>query len=467
MQDVPAEGNTNCAADHKKDFKLITGLCPVQKVKVMDSGGTPVEMLAMIDSGSNTTLLSKNAAERLGIIGTATHLTMNLAGGEKRSETSEIIEITVASTTEEDIRKTLEVYTIKRPCSAAKTISKGTIEHFSHLKPVANKLHLSGGSIDLLIGTNFVDAFVDIHTLSGEPGEPIAKRNCFGWYVLGQINSPSIQCVQVGTVSTEDDIKKLIYQDTLGVKPTELCTCSENVLRENKFVKSLSDSTTLVDGRIQVRMPWNENGPPKRSNYDIAFKRMQSAEKSFQRKECLAIVNDEVQKLLEQDFVIKVPTEEVDHSQPEWYLPLQAVFTPERTTKVLLVFDASSKGHDGLSLNDHLEKGPNYINSLPNVLMAWRWNEVAYSGDIRKMFNQVLVHPDDQVFHRFLWRSDRSETPSVFQWIRLNFGDKPAPDIASNAINYLARVRTLFGTKNSRTFQGHSRAQFQFFKHSI
>ena len=29
------------------------------------------------------------------------------------------------------------------------------------------------------------------------------------------------------------------------------------------------------------------------------------------------------------------------------------------------------------------------------------------------------------------------------------------------------RVRTLFGTKNSRTFQGHSRAQFQFFKHSI
>ena len=61
-------------------------------------------------------------------------------------------------------------------------------------------------------------------------------------------------------------------------------------------------------------MPWNQNGPPKRSNYDIAFKRMQSAEKSFQRKECFAIVNDEVQKLLEQDFVMKVPTEELDQS---------------------------------------------------------------------------------------------------------------------------------------------------------
>ena len=187
-------------------------------------------------------------------------------------------------------------------------------------------------------------------------------------------------------------------------------------------------------------MPWNENGPPKRSNYDIALKRMQSAEKSFQRKECFKVVNDEVQKLSQQDFVIKVPKEEVDHSQPKWSLPLQAVFTPERTTKVRLVFDASSKGHDGLYLNDHLEKGPNYINSLPNVLLVRRWNEVAYSGDVRKMFNQVLVHPDDQVFHRFLWRSDRSETLSVFQWLRISFDDKPAPDIALNTISYLAKV---------------------------
>ena len=32
---------------------------------------------------------------------------------------------------------------------------------------------------------------------------------------------------------------------------------------------------------------------------------------------------------------------------------------------------------NGKSLNDHLEKGPNYVNSLPNVLMAWRFDNVA------------------------------------------------------------------------------------------
>ena len=178
------------------------------------------------------------------------------------------------------------------------------------------------------------------------------------------MNTSGIQSVDIGTVSIVEDVKKLLHQDLLGIKPTELCTCSENVLRENKFVRSLSDSTALVDGRIQVKMPWKESGPPRCSNYDITIKRLYSAEKSFKKKDCYEIVDEEVQKLLEQGFVIKVPPEEVDHNQPEWYLPLQVVFTPEKTTKVRLVFDSSSKGHNYLSLNDHLEKEPNYINSL-------------------------------------------------------------------------------------------------------
>ena len=71
-------------------------------------------------------------------------------------------------------------------------------------------------------------------------------------------------------MSVVDDIKALVQQDFLGVRPTELCTCRENVLRENKFVKALSASTKLVDGRIQVKIPWKDIGPLKQSNSDIA-----------------------------------------------------------------------------------------------------------------------------------------------------------------------------------------------------
>lgn len=159
-------------------------------------------------------------------------------------------------------------------------------------------------------------------------------------------------------MSAAENIRKLVYQDFLGVRPTELCTCSENALRENKCVKVLSASTTLVSGRVQVRMPWKETGPPKQSNYEIALKRMYSGEKSFKKKDCFAIVDEQVLKLVDQSFVIKVPPENIDHSQKEWYMPLHAVFTPEKSTKVTLVFDSSSKGHNGLFLNDHLEIKP-------------------------------------------------------------------------------------------------------------
>ena len=79
------------------------------------------------------------------------------------------------------------------------------------------------------------------------------------------------------------------------------------------------------------------------------------------------------------------------------------------------------------------------MNSPFDVLVGWREEEIAFAGDIAKMFNQVAVHPDDQKYHRFLWRNgDAHREPDVYQWVRLSFGDKPAPDLAINAINLLA-----------------------------
>jgi hypothetical protein len=94
---------------------------------------------------------------------------------------------------------------------------------------------------------------------------------------------------------------------------------------------------------------------------------------------------------------------------------------------------------DELSLNDVLEKRPCLMNSLFDVLIGWRQNEVAFAGDVSKMFNYIAVHPDDQKYHRFLWRDEETDRErDVYQWVRLSLGDKLAPDLAINAINVLA-----------------------------
>lgn len=136
---------------------------------------------------------------------------------------------------------------------------------------------------------------------------------------------------------------------------------------------------------------------------------MISFEKTFRRKDYLEVIQDEVQTQLEQEFGKEVPPDQINHGPPEQYLPLQAVFTPDRTTKVLLEFYASAQGRDGKLLNNYLEKGPNYIDSLPDTFIAWRFDKEAYTGDVRKMFNQAKIHPDDQVLHRFLWRTKDTE----------------------------------------------------------
>ena len=51
-----------------------------------------------------------------------------------------------------------------------------------------------------------------------------------------------------------------------------------------------------------------------------------------------------------------------------------------------------------------------------------------------------VLHPDDNIFHRFIWRKNQHDLSTVYQWLRLNFGSRPASDIASIAINILARA---------------------------
>ena len=60
------------------------------------------------------------------------------------------------------------------------------------------------------------------------------------------------------------------------------------------------------------------------------------------------------------------------------------------------------------------------------------------------MFNQIQISLTDRVYHRFLWRDNLSvKYPSDFQWKRLPFGDRPAPDLSISALHFL-------GDKHSR-----------------
>ena len=69
-----------------------------------------------------------------------------------------------------------------------------------------------------------------------------------------------------------------------------------------------------------------------------------------------------------------------------------------------IVFNSSAvfRGH---RLNDYWMKGPDLVNDLLEVVLRFRENEVAFIGDVSKMYHRIHIPEADQHAHRFLWRN--------------------------------------------------------------
>jgi hypothetical protein len=145
-----------------------TAHVPVQKSKVRNATGAPVEGLAMIDSGPNQTLVRRELAEKLGLVGETRRMKMHVAGGGVKIFA-------------------VKVFAIKKPCQGARTVSRSALIQFSHLVDIVDDLYVRGSPVDVLLGTDLPEVHHDYKVLAGDPGEPIAKKNIFGSLVLGRI----------------------------------------------------------------------------------------------------------------------------------------------------------------------------------------------------------------------------------------------------------------------------------------
>ncbi|KAH7949906.1 hypothetical protein HPB49_016623 [Dermacentor silvarum] len=74
-------------------------------------------------------------------------------------------------------------------------------------------------------------------------------------------------------------------------------------------------------------------------------------------------------------------------------MPHQAVIKEDRTTtKIRIVFDASSHERGAKSWNVNLESGPSLNPDVPALLLRFRRYKVAMTTDVEKAFFQVGLH---------------------------------------------------------------------------
>ena len=150
------------------------------------------------------------------------------------------------------------------------------------------------------------------------------------------------------------------------------------------------------------------------------------------------------------EYVTKGYARKLTTSQEEIETKHLGVLNPNKRNKLRLGFDAAASVN-GISLNSVLLKGPDQYQSLRAILFKFREGAVAVVGDIKEMFNQLLIRPQDRQAQRFLWRHGVASNPiETYEMVTMTFGANCSPCSAQFVKNKNAKE---FLTEHSKAAQ--------------
>ncbi|KAL0884187.1 hypothetical protein ABMA27_016192 [Loxostege sticticalis] len=294
--------------------------------------------------------------------------------------------------------------------------------------------------IDILLGAEVYSQILKDGVLRGPMGSPIAQCTTLGWVISGPVNTATDEnrITVLHTCVEEFDLKKFweLESDTL--------LNQKMLTNEEQRCEDIFAATTCRDeyGRYVVNLPFRDEAPSCKygESREIAVRRLKYLERKLATNEELKKRYTEViNEYLQLDHMKLI--QETDNKQEEAvYLPHHAVVREDRsTTKVRVVFDASCKNRNGVSLNDTLMVGPTLQPDLRHLIMNWRRYPICIVADIVKMYRMVRVTDEDcDCYQRIVWRDDPEEEIRDFKLLTVTFGTASAPYLAVKTLNQVA-----------------------------
>ena len=190
---------------------------------------------------------------------------------------------------------------------------------------------------------------------------------------------------EVGMAGIEGNANKLWDLETLGIR------------QENEIHEAVIDDIQFTGTRYSVGLPWKISHDKLPSNYGNCLMRLQGQIGKFRKD---PQVYDECNKIIKEQLEMGIieQVSGLDDAETIHYMPSQTVVrTNAETTKVRLVFDASSKERNAYtSLTDCLHRGPSLTPFLFDILLRFRENRIVLLGDIEKAFLNIDIDPKDR-----------------------------------------------------------------------
>lgn len=246
-----------------------------------------------------------------------------------------------------------------------------------------------------------------------------------------------VQCLFTSFTSPADELRshveKLWKLDTLPVPSEKAVIRSRQDHQAMELLEQATERVQVGDvNRYATPLLRLANSPLLNIPQFAVMSRLCNTESRLFKDPDKAISYcDQISKLEQAGYVAKLTPEDVHSTKEAWYIPHHMV---THNNKDRIVFDCSFT-FQGQCLNKYLLPGPILGPSLLGVLLRFRQHVVAISGDIKSMFHQILLLPQDRPLLRFLWRDmNKDVSPTVYQWQVLPFGTTCSPCCATYAL---------------------------------
>lgn len=218
-------------------------------------------------------------------------------------------------------------------------------DKFTHLQKLKNNLCYEQLKPEMLIGQDNYHLLLPLEVVTGRPQEPCATRTPLGWCLHGRAPAcvtSSTHALQstlfIGDDDVSDDVsnnnqllrdlheevrRSFAFESmSFGSKPRE----NHNEVRA---VEHLDRTSTLVDGRWYVGLPWKDEHCIMPDSFPHALSRLKAVERKM--KKCDAYRDrycDRIQHLFDNDYAQELNNTDVTNKT--WYLPHFGVDNPNK-----------------------------------------------------------------------------------------------------------------------------------------
>ncbi|KFD66213.1 LOW QUALITY PROTEIN: hypothetical protein M514_10250 [Trichuris suis] len=368
---VVAEHSTvqtaNIGANTVDHVSICLSVVPVY----LAAGSRSISTVAFLDPDSQGTLISNEMASRLGLARKPSNVHLSTFHGRDPLLSASSVDFAIRGRNGQqqfDIRGALVEPSINLSCRTVNWNRER--DKWPHLKDLP-LTDVNYGKVSVLIGADNFEVMQQLALRKpSRKGEPFGMLTPLGWTVVGRLSQP----FRHRRPSTERMINELlsefeIYErfwntESFGTQPVQRCRDIE--LSKIAWPSSLE----FVQGRYAVGLLWKSDDVTLPNNCSMAKSRFESLRKRLVNDPVLYDLYREAMSCLSRSGIIRLvmpyeadspvgrvcPYEADSPVGRVWYLPHHPVRHPSKPGKVRIVFDASAK-FDGLSLNDHLEKG--------------------------------------------------------------------------------------------------------------